>query len=436
MGSRLLALVKQGWRRFAEWHANLGAVLLLANVIMLSLFVFITATGRDVYVDQGTDFEEYWGTATRLLDNGVYGNAFESPTRMRQPFYSYFLAGLRAIQGDNFNVLRLSQIVVVLAGILVAYYLARSLWDTRAALAGALLLAVHPVLLFNAVTVTNEPHFILFLLLSLLCLVAVTRRPSVLLTLLAGALLGAAALTQPVAFPLPFVIGLLWMLPIGLLPLSWPRRTLHGVLLVGAVLLVMLPWAMRNYQDMGVFTFVSSERGASLWSAAQPGWRWGYADQLVDPANAAEFNGIRGGDSFLTGRYFLGQAAEAAFTQAAIRHVLADPLVWAAKNAVKLVLDLLLLPGFGAWFGPLWLAAQAGHLAVLALAGWGVSRIRLLGDEHLLVFLVALYFMLALFPLSITPQSFAPTVVILALFAGYALSRLLSPARERDSTGT
>lgn len=433
MGSWLLAIVTRGWQRFAVWHANLGAVLLLANVIMLSLFVFITATGRDVYVGRGTDFEENWGTATRLLDSGVYGNAFESPTRMRQPFYPYFLASLRAVQGDSYSILRLSQIVVILAGILVAYYLARSLWGARAALAGALLLALHPLVLFNAVQVTNEPHFILLLLLCLLCLVAVTRRPSVLLTLLAGGLLGMAALTRPVAFPLPFIIGALWVLPLHLLPLPWPRRVLHAGLLVGATLLVMLPWAVRNCQDMGVFTFLSSERGAGLWSAAQPGWRWGYSDPLVDPANIAEYNSIRGGDSLATGRYVLSQAAEGAFTQAAFRHIFADPLVWATKNAAKLVADLLLLPGLGGWFGALWLAVQAGHLAMLALAGWGVSRIRLLGDEHLLVFLVALYFILVLFPLSITPLDLEPTVVILALFAGYALDYLLSRVRQASA---
>lgn len=436
MGSRLLALVTRGWERFAGWHANLGAVLLLANVIMLSLFIFITATGRDVYINQDPDFEEWWGTATSLLETGVYGNTFESPTRMRQPFYPYFLASLRAIQGDSFEMLRLSQIVFILAGVLAAYYLARALWDHRVALAGALLVAVHPTLIFNAVLVVNDPHFILFLLLGLICLVRVTQRPSIWLTLLAGALLGLAALTRPVAFPIPFLIGALWLLPWKFLPMSFSRRLAYAAALIGVALVVMLPWAIRNYNVMGAFTFLSSERGVSLWWAAQPGWRWGYFDPLVEAQNRPEFYQIRGGTSFLTGHYFFSQATEEAFTQAAIRHILADPFTWAAKNTVKLALNLLLLPGANAWSGPVWLLVEAFHLALLGLAAWGVARLRQVRREHLLVLLVGLYFIPAHFPFYITTRHFEPAIAIFALFAGFALNRILQraapPEPERE----
>ena len=213
------------------------------------------------------DEELHWQLATNLLHTGRLVTD-DGRLAARMPLYPLFLAVFAALGPASILAARMAQAVSGAATVLVAYRLADAALGRRAAVVGGLLIGCDPFGIFFTNLLLSEVLFT-FLALALLgcawrlCAAAdPPRRAAVGLALLGP----AAVLTRPSCAAL---IPLVWLLVLGLAP---QRRRLAPWLLLCplALVLLVLPWGLRNKAVLGDYAWLSTNGGVTLYDAQGP----------------------------------------------------------------------------------------------------------------------------------------------------------------------
>lgn len=205
------------------------------------------------------DFWSYLARAANLLSAGVYGPFPDRPDAAFPPAYSLLLAAALALGGDAVISAKLVNGLLGIASVLLAGQLGRRLGGPRAGLAAAALVALLPRGILAAQILASEnllqPLVFSFLLLAL---PSPGSTRSLRRAAFAGVLIGLATLTRVAAYGL----WVLW--PIGA-RLSGRRGALREVaLLLLALHVVLLPWAVRNRVTLGGWRWLTSTGGVNL----------------------------------------------------------------------------------------------------------------------------------------------------------------------------
>jgi len=256
----------------SSWFSSFSASQLLAIILGLAFVLRVGAVLAlgNVSADWWFDWEVI---AKTIVEHGyfgadkisLYGVHPAGVTSFIPPVYPYFLAAMMFLfAGHAWFVIRLVQAVVSVLAVFLVYVLGREVFRREdVALLGAFLAAVYPP--FVAGVLESSPvSFEVFLMeLFLLLVIVGMRRPIARLWVLAGVVLGVAALLRTT---------ILVVAPLLPLCLFFNRRkslveeVVWPVLTVGVVsLLVILPWTARNYRVQGEFIFISSNGGANFW---------------------------------------------------------------------------------------------------------------------------------------------------------------------------
>lgn len=165
-----------------------------------------------------------------------------------EPIYPVFLAANYALFGRRFVAVRLVQAVLGALTCVIVFFLARRLFGTKAAAVAGGVCAVYPHLVFISGLLYPEQVFTLLLAGGMWCAVQYGKTRGVPLVVAMAVCLGLAALTKGIV--LAFVpVTALWLL-------FWPwaklkARLAHATLFVGVLLVVLLPWSLRNYRAFG-----------------------------------------------------------------------------------------------------------------------------------------------------------------------------------------
>jgi hypothetical protein len=198
------------------------------------------------------------------------------PTAIGPPGYpallgALFWAVIRSPLPDNFVAAAVAlNIALGVATVVMVFELVRRLFDVRAGLVAAALVAVYPNLVFHTATMHWETAFIFVLTAALLVLLGRPwpggRVPPRRLLAFAG-LLGVSALVRPIAWPLVLLLALgVWREGAGL------RLVLtQCAVVVAVVALVLVPWTVRNLVKLDSPVIVSTGYGAALCMARHPG---------------------------------------------------------------------------------------------------------------------------------------------------------------------
>lgn len=194
----------------------------------------------------------YWDAASSLLQNGSF--SLEGVrTAALEPLYPLFLAAARLLVGDRPLLVQALQAVVASAGGVYLYRLAVALTGRRqVGAAAATLFAVYPLLVRHSIDGTESA--LLTTLLIAFAYQFVTMRTMV-DAAAAGAWLGLAILTRAVALPLLLVA------PIA----AAARSGRRAIAMAGAAVLVLMPYAIRNYTLNGAI--VPARGGINLFIA-------------------------------------------------------------------------------------------------------------------------------------------------------------------------
>lgn len=430
-------------------HVLAAAVVVLALALRLAWIAY-----ADFTPTLSDDAGRYDLLGRSLAEGGGYINPNGTTTMFWPPGYPFILAAVyklwpAALLGDREVMAALAlNAVFGAATVALVYALGRRAFDGRAALAGALLTALFPSLIFFAGVTLTETTFTFMALLALWLFVEAEARRAPRLLLAASVVVGFAALVRGQAALLPVVAVPFWLLSTRDL-----RATALRALAVAAIAaLVVLPWTLRNYAESGSFVAISSNDGVNFYIGHSPGadGRGRKVDELVfrypdlsQPRAEARISrdGFREGIEYAVEHPW--REVELAFRKLWYLYYRDDEgLRWNDGHGERPFLSRTAFDALVALsnvYYAIVMALAAAGLAALALdrarsRGGATGRSPLTGPAVLLLSMLA-YWTLVHIAFFADPRFHAPVMPIVALLAGVAISTIASStmgrARER-----
>jgi 4-amino-4-deoxy-L-arabinose transferase-like glycosyltransferase len=226
-----------------------------------------------------TDAGDYDRIALWLSRHGTFPSSVlvpaGGPTAFRPPGFPLLLAGLYKALGavspsTRWEAARVLEALLGSLSVALLYLIATRLLPRAAARLAGAIAAVYPPLILVGSSLLSESLFVPLLLGAVLCALRARERASArgwLWALGAGGLTGLAALTRS--------NGIVVLVPLAFLVWSgrprWSRRALYEPLaLLGATVLVLVPWTVRNASAFHELVPISTESGYALAGVYNP----------------------------------------------------------------------------------------------------------------------------------------------------------------------
>lgn len=208
------------------------------------------------------DERDYNRLAQMIVMHGEFAFDPGRPVSLRPPLYPAIVAAIYSIVGvDNYQAVRLVQIAISLATVLIVYYLGCEVYSERVGLSAAWILAVYPSLAAYTNLILTETLFTFFLTGFCLAITKAMRLREWRFVALAGVLLGLGALTRSVLWMFPPILAVFLLA-------CWPGELWRRGMAVGIVLLafavVIAPWTIRNTRLQKTFTAVDCMGGRNF----------------------------------------------------------------------------------------------------------------------------------------------------------------------------
>jgi 4-amino-4-deoxy-L-arabinose transferase-like glycosyltransferase len=213
-----------------------------------------------------------------------YGHEQLVATAFRPPGYPFVLAAVAKVVDGSQRNFQYAGCLLGVATIVFIGLLARRLAGDTVGLLAAGLAAVYPAFLAIDASVMSESLYLPLVVVFLLLVYAALDRPSVSLWIAVGAVAGLCALTRGDALVLApvVVVPALWSLRTRL-----PRRrVLFGLVALGAGIVVVAPWLIRNQRELGSPTIATLDAGSAVAGTNCPSTYGGTLLGSWDPACA------------------------------------------------------------------------------------------------------------------------------------------------------
>lgn len=231
-----------------SWYENdsprlLYTILILTFVIRLG-FVLVLDPNKFYF----SDTRHYDGAAMGILDGSGFGEKYN-----RAPGYPVFMAAIYGLFGHSFVVMRIAEVFVGVAIVLLLYLICRKAFDRKTALVAAAIAMIFPHFILIPGILYSTNLFTFLLASSVILLLMLDDKPDYRLLIAAALIAGLTALTIPsFFFILPF--WLLWLLfkpgeKFGV-------RFLHTALYLIVFCMTLVPWTVRNYHIYHRLTLV------------------------------------------------------------------------------------------------------------------------------------------------------------------------------------
>ncbi|HEV8241338.1 MAG TPA: glycosyltransferase family 39 protein, partial [Thermoanaerobaculia bacterium] len=242
--------------------ARLGLVAVLVAAAVLRLVHWWTLRDQPFVGQPILDSAEYDRWARQIASGDWRGEgAF-----FQAPFYPYLIAAVYVVAGSRLSAVYLLQIAAAVAAVWALWRCGLRLAGWQVGLVGAALAAFCGVLVFHDVLLLKESLATSAMAFLLLALVS-AREPGTEKTwwLVAGALFGVLVeLRENALLLLPLLLGLAFAR-------SQRRQTLAAcALLLGGLLLILAPIAVRNVAMTGEPLLTSFQGGVNYWIGNNP----------------------------------------------------------------------------------------------------------------------------------------------------------------------
>jgi 4-amino-4-deoxy-L-arabinose transferase-like glycosyltransferase len=396
-------------------------------LIALVICVIIQICGI-AFLSQGhgnLDTQEYLSISKSMVEGngyGVVGASFagfdtfqgESPTRMRQPGYPFYLVLFYWLPGPSDLVVQISQIILNLLTLVIAYRIALGVYGERSRNVTLLLLAAYFPLWVTSAFILTESLFTFLLVCTMYLLWRATTTQSKLRYFGAtGVGFAAMLLTRPIAMlPCLLCLAPLWA-HLGF------RKSVRWWGLQAAVCLVLVaPWFIRNAVSLGDYTPLSSDGGYNLWYSSVPDSapKWFDSPQFIEAV----------GDG-----YYLDRAADQRFTQIARANIMDDPVDYAKRALIRPFWTWSYFPGSRQYrdLTAPFMALNVVHYAILLLAAVGITATSRRNLTYLLLPVVSLSIVLMLS--KGISRFIVPAMPFVLILAGQGIDRIGRLARRR-----
>ena len=191
--------------------------------------------------------------ARQFVHSGTFGFVPGEPSAWTQPLYAWFLIPIYWILGRAWWSVGLAQIAVAAVTALLVFEIGRRLVSRRAGLIAAVVATLNPYLVWHDVHVNREILDQLLAAAIVLLTMLLVRRRSLWLGVALGLVLGLSILSNTRLLFLPLIVAVF----------LWNWRV--AAIAVAVCALALVPWATRNYINVGCFTLTTDTR--ALWKA-------------------------------------------------------------------------------------------------------------------------------------------------------------------------
>ncbi|MGE5457140.1 MAG: tetratricopeptide repeat protein [Methanococcaceae archaeon] len=240
--------------------------LIILGGLILRLVYVLETEGTPFFTNLFSDSKIYSEWAHSILNKGAIGTgAF-----FMAPFYPYFLALVYAIFGESVTAVRILQVLVSSANILIIYLIARNLINRQAAYLSAGIAAFYKVFIFYSGAILSETLQTFFTSLFILSLTYSYRNEKEKHWLYSGILLGIIAIFRGnvLLFAPAAAVWLLYKAGRGV-----NKNFAYKALLfffIGTAIPI-LPVTIRNYAVSGDFVVLTSNGGINFYLGNNPG---------------------------------------------------------------------------------------------------------------------------------------------------------------------
>ncbi len=223
-----------------------------------------------------SDSAAYDAFARTLSAHGVFGWTPDHPFAFWPPGTTFLHAGLYWLFGTDYRPIVAANILISVGLMWTSARIAGRLFSTRVGVLCAWIIALWPTLVLYVTVLASEILFA-FLITAALDVWTSGKRTSIIRGLLAGLLLGAAALVRPLALLLPIV----YAASVAMSATDW-RRELRcqakiATAAVIALAAMVTPWTIRNNAIYGEPVLISTNGGITFWMGNTPGTDGSYA---------------------------------------------------------------------------------------------------------------------------------------------------------------
>lgn len=233
---------------------NKVAILVFFLALLVRIFFILSVSPAPLE----NDAAEYNTLGIFLSQGKGYVNASGEPTAYRPPIYPLFLCSIYYTVGYNLLLVRLIQAFMG-AGICVFVYLiAKRIFDEKVAILSAISCCIYPPLVVDVSQIMSETLFTFFLILGIW--LTITREGSGNL-FLTGLIFSLALLTRPF---LIFFLPLLCFWMILRHKYDSPKKI---VILIAGILIILMPWTIRNYYKLHAFVPFANVGGLTLYNS-------------------------------------------------------------------------------------------------------------------------------------------------------------------------
>lgn len=350
-------------------------VLALAGVLR----IYWALTHAGVVENEGA---EYCRLAENLLAGRGYVGVIKKGVQLNfPPLYPMLIAAFSLVLRNSELAGRAVSLVAGMNLGWGVFLVSRRVYGRRVALIGALIVALHPVLIALSMAVYSEGPYIALAVFGVYWVLRAAEDRRMASGAMAGILLGLAYLTRPEAFVLAGGL-LLPVVALGLLGREWGRATAPAVAMLVVLLVVAAPYiyflwsntGQLRWEGKGSIAYAIGERMNRGMSYVEAGY--GIDENLredgihlksgVEVLQSGAMRVTGAASLVAVGRYFLGSARRNA---AGLLHVVADNRAFGSPLLFGLTLIGL--------FRTPWTRERIGREAVL-LTAYGTSLVILL----------------------------------------------------------
>ena len=262
-----MAKLKTWLRGLPERHGR-KTLILLAAILLLGFGLRAYRVVEPLPVP-GDDAHAYYALSKSLYTEGSFGGpTFKDPSDWSPGAPLLYAASFYATTGAREGTARIVELLLGLATIVVAYLLGRRISCRPAGLLAAFAVAVYPPFIHSVGALYSEPPAMLTLPAAVLAFLwageGLATRSSPARWLLPGFLFGLTAMFRPEYLLVGAAFAVLALIRIARAR-GWKPGLAGAALLVAALLLPIVPWAIRNQVVLHRTVPISTGGGKALY---------------------------------------------------------------------------------------------------------------------------------------------------------------------------
>jgi 4-amino-4-deoxy-L-arabinose transferase-like glycosyltransferase len=262
-----MAKLKAWLRGLPERHGR-KTLILLAAILLLGFGLRAYRVVEPLPVP-GDDAHAYYALSKSLYTEGSFGGPhFEDPSDWSPGAPLLYAASFYATAGAREGTARIVELLLGLATIVVAYLLGRRIACRPAGLLAAFAVAVYPPFIHSVGALYSEPPAMFTLPAAVLAFLwagdGLDARSSPARWLLLGLLFGLTAMFRPEYLLVGVAFAMLALLRI-VRARGWRPGLAGAALLIAALLLPIVPWAIRNQVVLHRTVPISTGGGKALY---------------------------------------------------------------------------------------------------------------------------------------------------------------------------